>query len=87
MEGKNSTEYPANEDITRDISQDSAKKDFSDGENSTEYPANEDITSTPRACVRVNNKQTNKQTNERKKREEKSSPFPPFSQKKRRAEH
>ena len=39
-----------------------------------------------RACA-LTNKQTNKQTNERKKREEKSSPFPPFSQKKRRAEH
>ena len=86
LEGEKGMEYPANEDITRDISQDSAKKDFSDGENSTEYPANEDITSNPHACVRVN-KQTNEQTNERKKREEKSSPFPPFSLKKRRAEH
>ena len=86
LEGENSMEYPANEDITHDISQDSAKKDFLDSENSAEYPANEDITSSPHACVRVN-KQTNKQTNERKKREEKSSPFPPFSQKRRRAEH
>ena len=90
LEGENSMEYPANEDITHDISQDSAKKDFLDSENSAEYPANEDITSSPHACVRVNkqtNRQTNKQTNERKKREEKSSPFPPFSQKRRRAEH
>ena len=86
LEGENSMEYPANEDITHDISQDSAKKDFSDGENNTEYPANEDIISNPHACVRVN-KQTNKQTNKRKKREEKSSPFPPFSQKRRRGEH
>ena len=86
LEGENSMEYPANEDITHDISHDSAEKDFSDDENSTEYPANEDITSNPHACVRVN-KQTNKQTNKRKKREEKSSPFPPFSQKRRRGEH
>ena len=61
-------EYPANEDITHEISQDSAKKDFSDGENSTEYPANEDFTSNPHACVRVN-KQTNEQTNEQEKEE------------------
>ena len=65
---KKGMEYPANEDITHDISQDSAKKDFSDDENSTEYPANEDITSTPHVCVRVN-KQTNEQTNEREKEE------------------
>ena len=44
MEGENSMEYPANEDITHDISQDSAKKDVLEGENSVEYPANEDIT-------------------------------------------
>ena len=68
MEGENSMEYPANEDITYDISLDSAKKDFSDGENNTEYPANEDITSNPHACVRVN-KQTNEQTNEQEKEE------------------
>ena len=37
-------EYPANEDITHDFSQDSAKKDVLEGENSMEYPANEDIT-------------------------------------------
>ena len=37
-------EYPANEDITHDISQESAKKDVLEGENSMEYPANEDIT-------------------------------------------
>lgn len=65
---KKGMEYPANEDITHDISQDSAKKDFSDGENNTEYPANEDITSNPHACVRVN-KQTNEQTNEQEKEE------------------
>ena len=41
---KKGMEYPANEDITHDISQDSAKKDFLEGENSMEYPANEDIT-------------------------------------------
>lgn len=83
---KKGMEYPANEDITHDSPRKSAKKDVLEGENSMEYPANEDITSNPHACVRVN-KQTNKQTNKRKKREEKSSPFPPFSQKKRRAEH
>ena len=65
---KKGMEYPANEDITHDISQDSAKKDFSDGENNTEYPANEDIISNPHACVRVN-KQTNEQTNEQEKEE------------------
>ena len=65
---KKGMEYPANEDITRGISQDSAKKDFSDDENNTEYPANEDITSNPHACVRVN-KQTNEQTNEQEKEE------------------
>lgn len=65
---KKGIEYPANEDITHDISQDSAKKDFSDGENNTEYPANEDIISNPHACVRVN-KQTNEQTNEQEKEE------------------
>ena len=37
-------EYPANEDITHDISQKFAKKDVLEGENSVEYPANEDIT-------------------------------------------
>lgn len=65
---KKGMEYPANEDITHDISHDSAEKDFSDDENSTEYPANEDITSNPHACVRVN-KQTNEQTNEQEKEE------------------
>ena len=41
---KKGMEYPANEDITHDISQESAKKDVLEGENSMEYPANEDIT-------------------------------------------
>ena len=40
---KKGMEYPANEDITHDISQKFAKKDVLEGENSVEYPANEDI--------------------------------------------
>ena len=44
MEGENSMEYPANEDITHDSSRKSAKKGVLEGENSVEYPANEDIT-------------------------------------------
>ncbi len=87
LEGENSMEYPANEDITHDISQNSAKKDFSDGEtirNILQMKILHRILT--RACA-LTNKQTNKQTNKRKKREEKSSPFPPFSQKRRRGEH
>ena len=41
---ENSMEYPANEDITHDISEVSEEKAVSANENSMEYPANEDIT-------------------------------------------
>ena len=44
MEGENSMEYPANEDITHDSSRKSGKKGVLEGENSMEYPTNEDIT-------------------------------------------
>ena len=65
---KYAVQVPANEDITHDSPQESAKKGVLKGENRMEYPANEDITSTPHACVRVN-KQTNEQTNEQEKEE------------------